>query len=381
VSEPRRILHVFGGMNRGGAETMAMNLYRQIDRRRIQFDFAVQTDRACHFDSEIELLGGRILRHPVSAQAGWRAYRAAFLRTLDECGPFAAVHSHVHHFSGFVLHLSRGRGIPVRVSHSHSTGSAAPLSLRRRAYESVMRLLIHRSATHMLGCSRQACEALFGPGCWSDGRVQVAPNAISLADYSAFAGSRKLVREELGLDPSATLIGQVASFTEPKNHLFAIEVFRELCRRAPSAHLVLVGDGALRPGIEGAIRAAGLGGRVHLLGIRGDVPRIMGALDLLLMPSLWEGLPVTLVEAQAAGLPCLVSDAVTREADLATGLLRFLSLRSSAEEWARECLGHLECTRPPRAEREHALRVAGYDIADAALRWAGIYTNRAAAWT
>ncbi|PWT87518.1 MAG: glycosyltransferase family 1 protein, partial [Proteobacteria bacterium] len=112
MSEPRRILHVFGGMDRGGAETMVMNLYRQVDRREIQFDFAVQTGRRCHYDSEIESLGGRIFRHPVAVESGWRAYAASFLNNLAEYGPFAAVHSHVHHFSGFVLHLSQRRGVP-----------------------------------------------------------------------------------------------------------------------------------------------------------------------------------------------------------------------------------------------------------------------------
>jgi len=377
---PRRILHVFGGMDRGGAETMAMNLYRQIDRSRLQFDFAVQTSRACHFDAEIASLGGRVLQLPVPAESGWRAYATAFLETLGSYGPFDAVHSHVHHFSGFVLHLSRRRGIPVRISHSHSNGGSARVSLRRQAYERSMQFLIGRSATHLLGCSRQACEALFGRECWSDGRVQLAPNAISLADYAATAESRHLLRQELGVSPDAPLIGHVASFTEPKNHLFTIEVFRELSRALPDAHFVLVGDGALRPKIEAAVRAAGLGARVHLLGIRGDVPRIMGALDLLLLPSLWEGLPVVLVEAQAAGVPCLVSNAVTRDADIATGLLRFTSLHSGAAAWAAECLAQLACVRPPRKEREESLRRAGYDIADAARRWAGIYTNREAAW-
>jgi glycosyltransferase involved in cell wall biosynthesis len=379
-TSPRRVLHVFGGMDRGGAETMAMNLYRQIDRSRMQFDFAVQTDRACHYDAEIESLGGRILRLPVPAQSGWRAYAEAFHRTVGARGPFDAVHSHVHHFSGFVLHLSRRRGIPVRISHSHSNGGGTRASLGRQAYERSMQFLIGRSATHLLGCSRQACEALFGAACWSDGRVQVTPNAIPLADYAVCAESRDLLRQELRIAPSTPLIGHVGSFTEPKNHAFTVEVFRELSRALPDAHFVLVGDGALRPKIEESIRDAGLAARVHLLGIRGDVPRIMGALDLLLLPSRWEGLPVVLVEAQAAGVPCLVSDAVTRDADLATGLLRFASLQSGAAAWAGECLAHLQCVRPPRLERERALRRAGYDIADAARRLAGIYTNRADSW-
>jgi glycosyltransferase involved in cell wall biosynthesis len=378
MRSPDRVLHVFGGMDRGGAETMAMNLYRQIDRSRLQFDFAVQTSRACHFDAEIRSLGGRILHLPVPAEAGWRAYRTAFLSALDANGPYAAVHSHVQHFSGYVLHLSRSRGIPVRVSHSHNNGPRGPQSLSRRIYERSTQFLIRRSATHLLGCSREACEALFGADCWPDARVQVTPNAIAFEEYAAPDGCRACLRRELGLAPGTPLVGHVASFTEAKNHAFGIRVFRELSARSPDMHFVLVGDGVLRPRIESAVDAAGLAGRVHLLGVRSDVPHIMGALDLLLLPSRWEGLPVVLVEAQASGLPCLVSDAVTRDADLATGLVRFASLDSGPEAWAAACVAQIECTRPPRADRERALREAGYDVADTARRLSGIYMDRAA---
>jgi glycosyltransferase EpsF len=371
---PKRILHVFGGMNRGGAETLVMNMYRQIDRTRIQFDFAVQAEQACHFDKEIESLGGRILRHPIPGSAGIGTYVRAFARTLAHSGPFAAVHSHVHLFSGVVLKMSHRQGVPVRISHSHSTVKTERYSLRRQAYRHCMGYLIRRSATHLLGCSRQACEALFGAACWDDRRVQTLPNAISLAEYVSPAGGDSL-REQLHVLRAAPLIGHVGSFTEAKNHTFLIEVFRELHRVLPAASFVLAGDGADRPRIERLIGAYGLGGTVHLLGIRPDIPRIMGSLDLLLLPSLWEGLPVVLVEAQAAGVPCLVSDTVTPEADLNTGLVRFLSLRVGSERWAEQCLEQLKCARPSTAERSRALLSAGYDICDVTSRLAGIYLS------
>jgi glycosyltransferase involved in cell wall biosynthesis len=374
MTAPQRILHVFGGMNRGGAETMVMNLYRQMDRSAIQFDFAVNTNQECHYDSEIESLGGRILPHPIPAEAGFRAYTQAFARTLKTCGPFAAVHSHIHLFSGAVLQVSQCHGVGVRISHSHSTGRDTRLPLHRQAYGHYMRFLIRRFATHLLGCSRQACESLFGAGCWSDVRVQTVPNAICLADYQDSARSGQL-REALQLPAGTPLVGHIGSFTEPKNHAFVIQVFQELSRRLPDAHFLLIGDGVLRSRIEQCIRAAGLHERVHLLGIRSDVPQIMAELDLLLLPSLWEGLPVVLVEAQAAGLPCMVSDTVTPEADLETGVIRFASLRNGADRWAEESLAHLKCTRPSRAEREWALRRAGYDVIAVSRRLAAIYAG------
>ena len=152
-------------------------------------------------------------------------------------------------------------------------------------------------------------------------------------------------------------------------------MFQELSRRLPAAHLVLVGEGTLRQDIEDRIRIAGLGDKVHVLGLRSDIPRIMGALDLLLLPSLWEGLPVVTVEAQAAGVPCLVSDTVTPEADLTTGLVRFVSLRAGSERWAEECLAQMNCARPTASERQRALSLAGYDIGAVANRLSSIYLN------
>lgn len=380
MTSPKRILHVLGGMDRGGAETMVMNIYRHMDREQIQFDFAVQTQRECHYDSEIEALGARIFHLPVPAEAGMLAYAASLARALKSHGPFAAVHSHVHLFSGVILQVSKRLGIPVRISHSHSAGEESRPSWSRRAYRQTMKCLIRASATHLLGCSRQACERLFGAGCWSDDRVQTVPNAVCLADFLA-ATRPGYLRNELHLPAGTPLIGHIGSFTEPKNHAFSIGVFQQLTRLLPDAHFVLAGDGDLRPQIESAIRAAGLGHCVHMLGIRSDIPRIMSALDLLLMPSLWEGLPLVLVEAQAAGLPCLVSDSITPEADLGIGLLAFANLGSGADEWAAKSMVQLHRAVPSRQVREDALRSAGYEAGTVARRLAGIYSGQEFAWT
>ena len=380
MTKPKRILHVLGGMDRGGAETMVMNIYRHMDRQQIQFDFAVQTERACHYDSELEALGARIFHMPVPAQDGIVAYARNFAQTLRSRGPFAAVHSHVHLFSGVTLQLSKRMGVPVRISHSHSAGEDVRSPLSRRAYQQGMKYLIRRSATHLLGCSRRACEILFGAGCWSDPRVQTVPNAVSLSDFLAAARPGRL-RDELHLPSGTPVIGHIGSFTEPKNHAFSIRVFQQLKRRLPQAHFVLAGDGALRPQIEALIRNSGLAHCVHLLGVRSDIPRIMGALDLLLLPSLWEGLPVVLVEAQAAGLPCLVSDSVTPEAELGLGLVAFASLRSGPEEWARKSIVQFRRAVSSRPVRERALRNAGYDAGTVAQRLAGIYSGQELAWT
>ncbi len=373
MAKPKRVLHIFGGMNRGGAETALMNAYRVIDRAQVQFDFAVHISRPGHYDEEIRGLGGRILPLQPPAEAGWRNYGCEFTRILEERGPFAAVHSHVHWFSGFVLRLASQHRIPVRVSHSHNTRDGNGDSLSRRAYRMFMRALIRRHATHLIGCSREASEALFNRACWSDRRVSVLPHALHLADYACAAGSD--LREELELAHGTPLVGHIANLSPAKNHSFLIEIFDSIRSLVPGAHLVLAGDGPLRAEIEAAIRARGLADRVHLLGVRNDVPRILAALDLMVFPSLWEGLPVVLVEAQAAGLRCLLADSVTRDVDLRLGLTEFLSLSRGAEDWARAAVASLGMPRPAWTAREWALKTAGYDARTVAASLTSLYLN------
>ena len=373
MANPKRVLHVLGAMNRGGAETALMNAYRAIDRTQVQFDFAVHTSRPGHYDDEIRGLGGRILPLSEPAEAGWRKYGHEFTRVLDELGPFTAVHSHVHWFSGFVLRLARKRGVRVRISHSHSTRDGNADSLNRRLYRMVMGTLIRRHATHLVGCSREASEALFNGRCWSDRRVRVLPHALCLPDYAPAAGAP--LREELRLAHGTPLVGHVGSFSAPKNHDFLVEVFASIRSLAPEAHFVLAGDGPLRPQIEAAIRDRGLADRVHVLGVRSDIPRILASLDLMVFPSLWEGLPVVLVEAQAAGLPCLVADSVTSEVDVHLGLIEFLSLTRGPQEWAQAAVARLGSARPGWTAREWALRTAGYDARAVAGSLVNLYLN------
>lgn len=359
---PLRILHVVGSMSRAGAETMIMSVYRQLDRRRVQFDFATHTGRAGDFDSEVAALGGRLLALPDPTRAGLRLYRRALARTLLEAGPFAGVHSHVYSFSGYVLRTAEQGGISLRIAHSHNTSDGRPDSLPRAAYRWTMQRLIYRHATHLFGCSRAACEALYGTHCWRDRRVRVVLNAFDLEAYTSAADERPLRRAALSLPQDALLVGHVGRFSAQKNHRFLIEIFAVLLQQVPSAHLVLVGDGPLRPEIEEMVAAMGMSQHVHWLGVRSDVPHILGALDLFLFPSRYEGMGIALIEAQAAGLPCVAADAVPAEADVGLGLVRFESLRAGPKAWAQSILEAVHTPRPEPARRHRALQEAGYGI-------------------
>jgi len=375
MSQPIRVLHIFGRMNRGGAETFIMHVYRHMDRSKIQFDFAVHSDQPGHYDDEIRSLGGRIFVLPRPRLATLPAYRRALARVLREEGPFAVVHSHVHFYSGIPLAIAASAGIPRRIAHSHSLSDGKRSSWPRRLYRWYMRSLISRYATHMLGCSRPACEALYGSRCWQDKRVQVVHYGIDLTPFELLPKDRNLLRDKIGLPRDCVLIGHVGRFDVPKNHRFLIEIFESLVAQCPTARLVLVGDGPLRPEIERLVQVKGVQDRVFFLGVRTDVPEIMGCLDVFLFPSLWEGIPLVLLEAQAAGLSCVVSDVISEEADLGIGLLHPVSLKAGPDIWVEHVLKALQGNRPEWSVRKEALQRNGYDVQEVAKLLARIYVN------
>jgi glycosyltransferase involved in cell wall biosynthesis len=353
--ERRRILHVVGSMDRGGIETWLMHILRNANRQRLQMDFLVHLARPGAYDDEIRALGGAILPCP-HLERPWR-YAAAFARILRDTGPYDAVHSHVHHFSGYVLRLAHRAGIPGRVAHSHNDTSAieARANLARRSYFALMRRWLRRHATHCLAASCEAAAALYGPGRIADPRVRVLHYGIALAPFAAPV-DRGAVRAELGLTESDFVIGHVGRFVEQKNHRFLIEIAAAVVAREPRARLLLIGDGPLRPAIARQVASAGISSQVVFAGLRADVPRLMrGAMDAFILPSLHEGLGLVGIEAQASGLPVMLSDTITEEIAIIPPLIRRLALAAPAVDWADVLLG-LRDARPPIAQRE-ALRL------------------------
>lgn len=357
----KRILHVVRGMELAGAETFIMNAYRKIEREHVQFDFAVCREGSCHYDAEITSMGGRILLHP-APEDGLLPYRASLRRTFRESGPFHGVHSHVHYFSGIVLQIARDAGVPVRVAHSHTMNDGRGHSLVRRGYRLLMRRMIRRHATRMLCTSRAAGEALYGPNCWSDPRVRIVPNAIDLCRFETAGKDRAETRAGLGLPASAFVVGHAGRFQKEKNHRFLIQVFAALRQRRPDAWMALAGDGPLRSEVETMARVLGLADRVLFLGWRTDIPQVLGAMDVFLLPSCYEGLGMAAVEAQAAGTPCVVSDRVPPEGDIGLGLVQPLSLEAGAGKWAEAALGWRGISRPDWRRRESEFRRCGYDL-------------------
>lgn len=334
-----RILHVVGGMNRGGVETWLMHLLRNIDRRHFRMDFLVHTDQPCAYDEEIHRLGSKIIpcMHP---SFPW-SYARNFKNVVREFGPYHVLHSHVHHYSGYVLRLAHRAGVPVRIAHSHNDTAILRVGtgLMRYCYLLLMEWSIRHYGTIGLACSNRAGTALFRGPVQNGWPWRVVSYAIDLTPFQTYGDSSGIgVRAELSIPVDALVVGHVGRFDQQKNHAFMIEIAGELARRERNMSLLLIGDGPLRSDIERRVAKARLTDRVFFTGIRSDVPRLMSAMDAFLFPSLYEGLGLVFVEAQAAGLPCVVADVVPEEADVVKDLIWRMSHSRPPSAWAEAIL-------------------------------------------
>lgn len=367
-----KILHIVGKMDPGGIETLLMNIYRNIDREQYEFHFAVQLEGGGFYDSEIQQLGGRILVQP-HPRKGLGKFREQFIRNVQMNGPYAAIHSHIFQFSGYVLKIAKELEISIRICHSHTVESKKRTTLLRSLYRQYMKSLIVKNSTHMIGCSKMACESLFGDHCWKDPRTELLPNAINLLPYERLPLDRNELRQRIGVtDPSVPVIGHIGRFSEEKNHRFLLETFALYARRQLNAQLVLVGEGKLRGEMEGLAESLGIRDQVTFLGIRKDIPEIIGAFDLFLLPSLYEGLGVVVIEAQAGGVPSIVSEHVPTEANLKIDMVEHLKLQPQA--WVDRIAGTVgRFQRPDWQTRHRSLQRHGYDIHTSIQRLEKIY--------
>lgn len=356
MSEPIRILHVIGIMNRGGAETMIMNLYRNIDRTRIQFDFVENDGENAAFDAEICDLGGHIYHCPRYRGLNHLAYtkwwNAFFENHKSE---YPVVHGHIGSTAAIYLSIAKKYGA-YSIAHSHSAGIGSPL-YRLFAYPT------RYVADYFFACSQDAGVSRYGKKVGNNiSRCQVLNNAIDTRKFVFSEENRRYMRNMLNLREDTLVIGHVGRFVDVKNHLFLIDVFARVHKHNPNSILLLVGDGELRSQIEDKITQKHLESAVIMTGVQPDVWNYYQAMDVFLMPSLYEGMPVSLVEAQTAGLPCCVSANVPRETAI-TDLVQFRSLEDDIERWATWIIAQAQ-TR--RQNIHDAICTAGYDISTTA---------------
>jgi glycosyltransferase involved in cell wall biosynthesis len=344
IQRPVRILHVLGGLDCGGVETWLMRVLKLIDRERFQIDIMIHSLELGFYHVEARALGCRILPCLYPTQP-WR-YAAEFLRLLQEYGPYDVVHSNVHFFSGYILQLAKIAQIPCRIAHSHNDHSTVENKANwlRQSYLSLMKRLILQSATHGLATSQQSAQDLFGAAWRKDKRMSLLFVGLDLGLLETKV-IPSVVRQEWGIPADAWVMGHVGRFETQKNHDFLVQIAAEVIRQRPNSYLMLMGRGSLQPQIEQQVEDLGIGDRVIFTGSRSDITAILlGAFDTFIFPSLHEGLGVALMEAQAAGLPCLISDVVPIEADVVPDLVKRLSLSQSSVEWANALLTHSQNT-------------------------------------
>ncbi len=359
MGEPIRVLHIVTYMGRGGLETMLMNYYRQIDRSRVQFDFLAHRDFEADYDGEILALGGRIYRLPQL-----NPFSPGYLKALDsffaQHKEYKIVHSHLDCMAGIPLKYAKKHGVPVRIAHAHNSNQTKD---KKYLLKLLFKRSIPRNASQLFACSQMAGEWMFNRATF-----RVMNNAIDAKAYTFDPTVRMQVYKELGINPDSLLVGHVGRFEPQKNHQFLLRIFAALPQ---NARLLLVGDGTLRQQTEAQAKELGIQDRVIFAGVRKDIPRLLQAMDVFLFPSNYEGLPVSIIEAQAAGLPCLISDKVPLECKK-TDLVEQIALAESPEHWAARVL---EAAKLPRADRYEDIKKAGFDIAANAQWLQEFYEN------
>lgn len=378
MMKPIRILQIMSIMNRGGAETLVMNIYRHIDRSRVQFDFLLNYTDPGAFDEEIRQLGGNIYYMPHIRKVGYRGFQNHVTHFLREHPYYQVVHCHRNELSGFILKAARQAGVPVRMAHSHSSPKYK-YSLKgfpELLLKQCAKRQIGANATHLFACSEEAGISVFGNK--AQEKFSIIRNGIDLSLFIQDDLVRSAIRNELGLD-GKWVIGHVGSMKMEKNHSLILDIFASIHREHRNSVLMLVGDGVLRESIEAKVSMLGLEEVVYFLGARGDVHILMQAMDVFLFPSLYEGLGIVLVEAQALGIPCVVSNTVPREVDMGLQLLDFVDLEASTAYWSDRVLATtsqaLTFNSVDSINIQDKLRDNGYDITDIATTQEQFYTQ------
>lgn len=373
-----RVLQVFTIMNRGGAESMIMNYYRQINRDKIQFDFLVHRKEKAAFDDEIESLGGKVYRmNPINPMMPGSYYEQ--LRSfLKEHNEYAIIHSHLNTFSCFPLKIAKEFKIPCRIAHAHiaiDDISVFSLFSRKESIKETFKKLIKlqlkkkvkKDATHLFSCGEKAGDWLFGRGA----SYTMMNNAIDTSKFVYEEAIALEYKKQFKLEDTL-VIGHIGRFASQKNHAFLVEVFNSLVKKKPNSVLMLVGDGPLRKGIENEVKELGIADKVYFLGIRADIPKLFQMFDAFVFPSFYEGLPVALIEAQSAGVKIVASDTITEEVHL-TEDVTFLSLEKSATVWAETILKN---GSSQKSDNTNKIIKGNYDIVSNTKMIEAFYTKQ-----
>lgn len=351
-----RILHVIGTMDCAGAETFIMNVYRNIDRDKIQFDFVVHTDHHMFYEEEILQLGGKIYRAPKFKAYNIIEYKKWWYDFFKTHPEYKIVHGHIGSTASLYLSIAKKYNI-FTIAHSHKTHDTG-ITLMRMEF-ALLTCTTRYIADYFMACSKQAGIDRYGKKIVYSNRFQVINNGIESNKYTFSKKIRDKVRKSNHIDEKTIIIGHVGRFTQAKNHKKIIDVFYCFHKQHQNALLWLFGEGELEQEIEEKVKELGLSQFVFFKGLSSHINEELQAMDVFLFPSLFEGLGIALIEAQASGLPCVVSDAIQDEADIKAGLLKKLDLSLSDDQWASAIE---EMVPRNREDTNEYVKQSGFDI-------------------
>lgn len=366
------VLVLITAMDRAGAETMMMNYLRHIDRNKIHMDFVLNREYESDYEKEIKELGSKVYHLSPIYPNTVREYKKEFKKFLKEHPNYDVIHSNLEERSAYPLAIAKKAGIDLRIVHAHSNLKHVDIKYIFRLY---LRKKLRGKYTHSFACSRGTAKWLFG----DDKKTIIVRNAIDIDEFKYDENLRKKARDELGIDDDTILIGHVGRFSYEKNHKYLLRTFAEVNKMKPNSRLVLIGGGKnrselrLKDEIIKTIEELNLQDKVIMLGVRDDMPYIMQAIDIFALPSLSEGFPLTLMEAQSLGLKCIVSDNVPKECNV-TGEVKYLSANTPPEEAAWELLLLKDKILDP-IEMNRKVKAAGYDIKTNAMWLERVYSK------
>ena len=368
-----KILHVVGGMYKAGTETMLMNIYRKIDRNKVQFDFLYFTDEDTYYDDEILNLGGKIIRANSIKSTGIFNSINEDKDIILNNGPYKAIHAHTLFNCGIVMAAAKKAGVDIRISHAHTTADDES-SLIRKIYVYIMRTLILHNSTVLLSCSDLAAKYLYGDGILSSKKHISFPNLI---DYESILNTKiediNNFKLENSIKEDEIVIGHIGSLKKIKNQQYILHIVKYMKDNGIKVKLFLVGGGENKQELEQLAYSLDINNQVILTGVRDDINVILKCFDIFVFPSIFEGLGLVLLEAQSAGLPCIVSEAIQPEADLGLGLFTRLNLSDGVEIWAKNITENFKYKETDKKKIIDAIDKNGYSVEKCISKLLAIY--------
>jgi len=362
-----RVLHYIGLLKYGGSQSFVMEIYRKVDKTKIQFDFVTFPNEKEGFYQEILSMGGRVFESPRYNGKNHFEFLNWWKQFFIEHPEYKVFHAHVRSVATLCISIAKRNGC-FTIAHSHSTSNGRGIV---SVIKKILQFPLRYQADYLFSCSEEAGKWLFGNGVERRDNYQIVKNAIDGSRFCYDSEKRYKVREELGIQ-NYFVVGHVGRMTEPKNHDFLINIFKEVLTKRDDAVLLLVGDGELRKKIDNKVREENIENKVIFLGSRGNTEDYYQAMDVFVLPSLWEGLGIVVIEAQTSGLPCVISNRIPEDVDLKLGLVSRLGVEQSAHEWADE-IGN--CKTQIRRQYLNELCDAGYDVFENAKKMQMFYLD------